>query len=199
MGQYYKPVSIEKKEHVESWTYKNGAKLMEHSWLTNKFVRVVEGLIAKGGAWFGNRIVWAGDYADPEPGMLDAEFREENLYNICNTEIKPNPSKKKFRYVIDNDTKQYVDTTKVPISDVYTDENGKDWPYVIHPLPLLTCDGNGRGGGDFHKESPLVGKWARHHVTVDSKIPKGYTELKFNLYEGKKPFKVTPKKETVKV
>ena len=66
MGQYWKPVSVEKREHVYSHRYGNGLKLMEHSYINNGFVKAVESLIAKGGAWYGDRIVWAGDYAEPE-------------------------------------------------------------------------------------------------------------------------------------
>jgi len=50
MGQYYKPISIEKKQYVCSHAYGNGLKLMEHSWIGNDFVGVVEDLIAEGGA-----------------------------------------------------------------------------------------------------------------------------------------------------
>jgi hypothetical protein len=76
------------------------------------------------------------------------------------------------------------------------EENGTEWPFIINPLPLLTCEGNGRGGGDFHKEDPLVGKWARHRVVTTNTKPEGYKEIKFNLYEGKKPAKF---KKTAKV
>lgn len=185
MGQYYKPVSIEKKEHVLSHDYNNGLKLMEHSWIGNDFVGVVENLIAEGGAWHGDRIVWAGDYADPEEGT------EDNIYDIVGeNKIRPEITDKKYRYVVNMDKKEFVDTEKIPLSDVYEDENGKEWPYTIHPLPLLTCEGNGRGGGDFHKGSPLVGKWARNRVTVSNVKPEGYKEIKFNLYEGKSPAKL---------
>jgi len=195
MGQYYKPVSIEKKEHVLSHSYDSGLKLMEHSWLNNSFVKAVCTLIAIGGAWYGDRIVWAGDYADPEPNTEndENEGRGDNLYHICNTEVKPDVPKKEFRYVINMDTKEFVDTKKIPISDIWTDDKGKEWPFIIHPLPILTCEGNGRGGGDLHKESDLVGKWARARVSVTDEVPTDYKELKFNLYEGKKPMKLTPK------
>jgi hypothetical protein len=163
---------------------------MEHSWLRNHFVLAVCTLIAEGGAWFGDRIVWAGDYADPESGKPN---ENDNLYHICDTEIRPEVPKKGFKYVINMDTKEFVDTTKVPISDIWKDDKGKEWPYIIHPLPILTCEGNGRGGGDLHKESKLVGKWARARVSVTNKVPADYKELKFNLYEGKKPMKLTPK------
>jgi hypothetical protein len=201
MGQYYKPVSIEKKEHVYSHSYDNGLKLMEHSYIGNQFMRAVEALLVVGGAWYGDHIVWAGDYADPEPGITDPEDpnRELNLYHICETEIKPTPLKESHRYVINMDTKEFVDTKKVPISDIWRDEDGKEYPFIIHPLSILTCEGNGRGGGDLHKESDLVGKWARQRVAVTSRKPKDYKEIRFNIYEGKKPMKLTPKPKAVKV
>jgi len=191
MGQYYKPVSVEKREHVYSHSYGSGLKLMEHSWLTNGFVGIVEDLIAEGGAWHGDKIVWAGDYADEEKN------RKSNLYTLCKTQIRPRETKNKYRYVINMDTKEFVDTKKVPLSDVYTDEKGKQWPFTIHPLPLLTCEGNGRGGGDFRKEDDLVGKWARNRVTVSTRKPKGYTEIEFNLFEGDEPAEFKKKSQTV--
>jgi hypothetical protein len=190
MGQYYKPVSVEKRQYVYSHDYNNGLKLMEHSWIGNDFVGVVEDLIAEGGAWHGDRIVWAGDYADEEKN------RKSNLFSLTEPDkckITPEPTKTKYRYVVNMDTKEYVDTKKVPLSDVWEDENGKEWPFTIHPLPLLTCEGNGRGGGDFHKEDPLVGAWARNRVTVSNTKPKGYAELEFNLFEGQAPAKMKEK------
>lgn len=186
MGQYYKPISIEKMQYVYSHDYGNGLKLMEHSWIGNDFVGVVEDLIAEGGAWHGDRIVWAGDYADEEKGS------KNNLFGMVERDkckIKPVGTGAKYRYVLNIDTKEYVDTNKVPLSDVYVDETGKEWPYTMHPLPILTCEGNGRGGGDFHKSDPLVGKWARNRVSVSNTEPKGYTEIEFNVYEGEVPAK----------
>jgi len=192
MGQYYKPISIEKKQYVYSHDYDNGLKLMEHSWIGNNFVGVVEDLIAEGGAWHGDRIVWAGDYADNEKN------RKNNLFSMTDTKkglrINPTPTKNKYRFVLNLDTKEFVDTKKIPLSDVYVDENGKEWPFQVHPLPILTCEGNGRGGGDFHKEDPLVGKWARNRVSVSNTKPTGFTEIEFNIFEGKEPY-VSKKKE----
>jgi len=57
--------------------------------------------------------------------------------------------------------------------------------YKIHPLPLLTCEGNGQGGGDFYGEDnkKLIGKWARNRISIESTKPKGYAELIFDLKE----------------
>ena len=178
MGQYYKPINVDKKEHVYSHDYDSGLKLMEHSWKDNKFVAVVANLIAHGGAWCGNRIVWAGDYARPEQGT------DENLF--CLIEDKPEKihaigEPDPLRYLINLDTKEYVDIDKVPPTEGY---GGEEW--FIHPLPLLTAEGNGAGGGDFRGNDPngLVGRWARAHLTIQADKPKkDYTELVFDLVE----------------
>ena len=197
MGQYYAPVSIEKKQSVYSHDYGNGLKLMEHSWITNAFVAVVEGLISKGGAWYGTRIVWAGDYADPEPNTETVENPDGyNLWDLFTDEpnrIKPEAPKrkglKKLRYLKNLDTNEFVDLNKVPITNVYKwkDKQGKTHEsiYRIHPLPLMTCDGNGRGGGDYRDDpdNPLVGMWARNRVVMQSHKPQNAKEIVFDLIE----------------
>jgi hypothetical protein len=213
MGQYYKPINIDKKQYVYSHDFGNGLKLMEHSYVGNHFVNAVESLLCEGGAWHGDRIVWAGDYADPEKGARAKRYKDSsgqmksfkpNLFDLIDDgvkkemRIKPDMTEKNHRFVINLDTKQFVDTEKVPLTDVYTDEHGKEWPFTIHPLPILTCEGNGRGGGDLHKEDPLVGTWARQRVVVSDTKPEGFKELKFNIYEGSKPAKLSkPKKAKV--
>jgi len=176
MGQYYKPVNIDKKEFVYSHDYENGLKLMEHSWIENDFVAIVENLIKKGGAWYKNRIVWAGDYAENEPNT------NENLYDLVGEEpIKPKSKRdKKLRYLKNLDTKEFVNLSKVPVSEVYN-----DFKFRIHPLPLLTCEGNGQGGGDYfgQDKNNLIGKWARNRVTIQSHKPKDGIELVFDLIE----------------
>jgi hypothetical protein len=191
MGQYYKPVAIEQNEFNEikvigwvySHDYKNGLKLMEHSWIGNNFMNVVEGLLSPGGAWYKKGIVWAGDYADKEPGT------EENLYFLCEDGNKLNPEGLTFtreipadkRYILNHTKKMYVDKTKVPVDSTYEGLN-----YIIHPLSLLTSEGNGQGGGDYFGKDPknLVGSWARHIISIEGEVPAEYTELTFDLTEG---------------
>ena len=67
----------------------------------------------------------------------------------------------------------------------------KDWEGAkIHPLPLLTCEGNGRGGGDFRgDEKGIVGSWARDVISVEKTNPlvttdtMDYKEIIFDLDE----------------
>lgn len=198
MGQYFFPISIDQKECVYSHDFGNGLKLMEHSYIGNNFVNVVEKLLAKGGKWFGNRIVWSGDYADPEldengkplTNVVNGETYEQNLYSLYSENtIKPDVTKLKyFRFLVNRTKKEYVDLSKVPVMDTYKwkDDNGKvrTTIYKIHPLPLLTCEGNGRGGGDYRGESELVGTWARDVIQPQTKRPKGgFTEIVFDLKE----------------
>jgi hypothetical protein len=197
MGQYYKPLILKNKENVTdseqvlafmySHDYDNGLKLMEHSWIGNHFVETFENLLSPRGRFTKMRVVWAGDYADGEPELTftNEEGREVevNLFTLCNKEtnkIKPKTVKKsKYRFIFNHDTKEFVDKDKCPVTTTWTDpKTGEEHPYTIHPLPLLTCEGCFRGGGDFHDESnTFVGKWSRNRISVGDKILKGFTEI----------------------
>jgi hypothetical protein len=211
MGQYYKPILLKEDKKTPigfaySHDFGSGLKLMEHSWMKNDFVGFIESLLTKNAPFHKTPIVWAGDYADQEPfesipqTVIDAlvedgykleeiQLHGVDLYSIAShsaPKLIPNTHKiedfkllpiAKAKYLVNHDKKQFVDKTKVP-----SDSDG----WRIHPLPLLTCEGNGRGGGDFRGESELVGSWARDIISVESKkadIPKGYTELIFDLVE----------------
>jgi hypothetical protein len=202
MGQYFKPLILKNKENVTdseqvlafmySHDYDNGLKLMEHSWIGNHFVETFEKLLSPRGKFTKMRVVWAGDYADGEPELTvkDETGRDvdTNLYDLCDKETnKINPKtvkKSEYRFIFNHDTKEFVDKSKCTVSEVYTDPKGNEYPYTIHPLPLLTCEGNGRGGGDFRDESnTFVGKWSRNRISVGNKILKGFSEIIPNFVE----------------
>jgi hypothetical protein len=219
MGQYYKAVFLAENQKpiasVSSYDFGSGAKLMEHSWEKNPMVRFVERQLMVAP----QKLVWAGDYADEEdPTTLsNAEIKlladEEseywnskvlkekgvNLYSLSDTigklihdERVENKYEHDYKgvapltakYLVNHDKKQFINKTKTP-----KDSDG----WKIHPLPLLTCEGNGRGGGDFFVSTEkkqgnveLIGVWARDKISVVSKkaeIPKGFTELVFDLTE----------------
>lgn len=219
MGQYYKAVFLAENKKpiasVSSYDFGSGAKLMEHSWAKNPFVRFVERQLMVAP----QKVVWAGDYADHEDPttitereiklLADEEseywnaekLRKDgvNLYSLADTigklihdERVENKYEHDYKgvapltakYLVNHDKKQFVNKTKVP-------KDGDGWK--IHPLPLLTCEGNGRGGGDFYINTEkkqgnvkLIGIWARDRISVVStkaEIPKGFTELVFDLIE----------------
>ena len=174
MGQYYYPIILNSDGKIVVWmcahNYNNGLKLMEHSYLGNNFVSTFEFGLSPEGPHYKSRVVWAGDYADKE---LD---QEKNLYQMCDeyTMISPQVKETKmYRYIINHSKKQFVDKTKA----------AKQENFALHPLPLLTCEGNGRGGGDYRGESPLIGSWARDVISVEEVAPEGFEELVFDLVE----------------
>jgi hypothetical protein len=173
MGQYYYPILLTEDGRIMVWmcahNYGNGAKLTEHSFLGNNFVSTFEWSLSPEGPYHKTRLVWAGDYADPEPGQ------ENNLYRMCDEYNMIRPKEKDtgaFPFVVNHTKRQFVDKEKVPI-----DNGGMRY----HPLPLLTAEGNGRGGGDYHGDSPLVGSWARDVISVEESAPEGFEEILFTL------------------
>lgn len=264
MGQYYTPIILDEDGKIEyylsSHDFNNGLKLMEHSWLGNEFVAAVESLLAQEAP---RRVVWAGDYADPE---VDAEGNplmgsyirddgtvqtyEANLYNLTDDvpdtlyrpdlpglgvrynyqwyktneygfrvqrdkpritrtkdpEVVPNVERAvrvtqtSHPFILNWDKREFVNKRRVPRAHY-----GSERPLAIHPLPLLTVEGNGRGGGDFHLPEKgrfedltpargnfaLIGSWARDHISVSPTRPDKWphdtrgewTEIYFDLVE----------------
>ena len=84
MGQYYNPCVLKKNwktaknpvcVSLKCYDYGNGAKLMEHSYIGNSFVRSMEFLLAT--VYNGLPFVWCGDYADP----VQTRTGEHNIYS----------------------------------------------------------------------------------------------------------------------
>jgi hypothetical protein len=193
MGQYFKPAILDENNKVQSWSYSHdydsGLKLMEHSWMKNPFVQAFEKQLSRGGDFYKSRVVWAGDYADEEPGVKVIDEGKEydaNIYALCNDENKINPkvtSTEDYPYIVNHTKKVFVDKNKVPDSDGWR----------IHPLPLLTAEGNSRGGGDYHTQNEdevaLVGSWARDVISIEKETPilttgtMDYKEIEFLLKE----------------
>jgi len=175
MGQYYYPIILSADGKIVVWmcahNYRNGLKLTEHSYLGNNFVSTFEYGLSPDGPHHKSRVVWAGDYADADPNQ------ENNLYRMCDEYNMINPQEKDttiYRYIINHSKKQFVDKMASK-----AEEEGMKY----HPLPLLTCEGNGRGGGDYRGDSPLIGSWARDVISVEVEAPADYKELVFDLLE----------------
>jgi hypothetical protein len=178
MGQYYHAVVLPPKQSKKTEIIAaynplrygmSGSKLMGHSWADDNFVLTVESFFLPGEKFHKHRLVWAGDYADPEKGT------DENLYQMAKEKFDPSrfysvPTI--FRYLVNHTKGVYLDNTK-------QEANSED--ERIHPLPLLTCEGNGRGGGDYFTEDghllKHIGSWARDIISAEMEIPVGYSEI----------------------
>jgi hypothetical protein len=101
--------------------------------------------------FYKSRIVWAGDYADAEPNS------DKNLHSMCE-------GKDPFVYRAPLVSYTYlVNHTK----KVYVKKNAG-----LHPLSLLTAEGNGRGGGDYDGPNmEMVGTWARDVISMENEAP----------------------------
>lgn len=177
MGQYYlaiilgnQPDTDEQEQEVIRYVlspFGCGSKLMEHSYVDNRFVARLEQLIGKHGMFYKSRIVWAGDYADKEKND------DRNLYHRAETTqpISIPQLQMYCRYIVNHTKKQYIDKERLSNE--------------IHPLPLLVCEGNKRGAGDYWgKNSDLCGTWAREIISMETDKPSDkYTELVCNFSE----------------
>jgi hypothetical protein len=176
MGQYYYPIILDAEGKIVIWmcanAYSNGAKLTEHSFIGNEFVSTFEFGLSPEGIYHKSRVVWAGDYAKPDTD------ESENLYHKCNEYSEVRPRKKettKYRFVVNHSKRLFVDKTKVP-----KDRGG----FALHPLPLLTAEGNVCGGGDYRGLSEhLVGTWARDVISVEEAAPADFEELIVDFVE----------------
>jgi hypothetical protein len=122
--------------------------------------------------FYKSRLVWAGDYAYSEPdcGQNLYHIAENNEYLVFNNPSSFNP--KSYQFIVNHTKREYVD--KQNLNTNSEDNDG----YIIHPLPLLVSEGNGRGGGDYRgNNETLCGSWARDVISVECDIPHGYTEL----------------------
>jgi hypothetical protein len=177
MGQYYHavvlpPTQSKKAEIIAAFNPLKcviSSKLMGHSYIGDPFTETVESHFLPGEKFHKHCLVWAGDYADPEKGC------KQNLYDLARKkfiDMRHSTVPALFRYLVNHSKQLYLDKTK-QAKDEYGDQ--------IHPLPLLTCEGNGQGGGDYFTEDEHllqhIGSWARDIISVEAEIPAGYNEI----------------------
>ena len=198
MGQYYIPVILHKDRSIKtsfySHAYGNGLKLMEHSYVDNLFMRAVEAELFE----CPQPIIWAGDYADLDEDGTNHYHRASEAENKITDMLKElsffvregiktlvaplTPLEKSAKYIVNEDTHEFVEVGKSPP----VRWSGDDSPLHIHPLSLMTCNSNGRGGGDFMDKDPngLVGRWAGATIRTTNDHPGDrYAEIIFDLTE----------------
>lgn len=170
MPQDYHPVLLDSDGAIRAWVcpdkYGCDRKLMNHA-RSATFVSAIEMLLTPEGGFNKSRIVWAGDYADEEPGT------GLNLHKMCTdkTELFPEESDTSYYGFIVNHTKaQFISKERC---EKYT---------KLHPLPLLTASAwRGWAEGDYPRAHGLIGYWARDELSVVKQRPEGLVEIVFDL------------------
>ena len=170
MGQYYTAFTKIDGEY-NSYGFWGHLKLMEHSWWKNDWVNLISESI------YHNRgnVAWIGDYAEEEeiapfdiPDGLNRTVLNDST--VCDFTLNG-------KFLVNHTKGVYLDCTKY-----YNANEKNDW--CIHPLPLLTAVGNGRGGGDYWGFKPgQVGVWAWNELEVTDAPPSGYKEVMFFFSE----------------
>lgn len=187
MGQYYKFLNLDKKQKCE----RNSGfiKLMEHSYVGNKYCNDILSLLAN--EWKGDRVIHVGDYAEGDDGTTTSKFianieKENNLeknysvYEFGNSfeEVCPKKVNENIRYVYNLDKKEYVDLFEQPIRDFNYYEN-KIYFSKINSFALLVGCGNGQGGGDYRGiNNQYVGLWAGDKLVSSDTFLKEYSKFK---------------------
>ncbi len=149
--------------------------MMEHAYVDENYVLATEFYLYKNPT----KLVWTGDYANSDDkyrGNLNCEEKyEKNLYKMCDEypelkmkmAVSPELTSTTFKYLINHTKKEYIDKEKM-----IEFEKSRGTNYIIHPLPLLTCETDGGGGGDYSGDcEEWVGAWARHFISVDNAAP----------------------------
>ena len=205
MGQYYKTLTIDRfnVSHVNSpWKYDNGAKLMEHSYIGNKYVNDVLDRIYLNPC----QVAWVGDYSDNGSCVYnDKAYGFNKYYEMCwgenaTTEEEVQAETIKFdmencNYFLINHTKHiYLDIEQYVSEGKWHEEydyGEKHYSYdmCINPLPILTACGNGQGGGDYRgsdwspTDESAVGSWALDLIELNDNKPYGYTKVDYFFKE----------------
>lgn len=189
MGQYYRPVIGDAEGKViDVYTtavilYKDGmpyienegAKLMEHAYWDVVLPNGISKLIYNNPL----RVAWVGDYAEGSD-FLQSECKQAlsllktdvwESVNCPNLVVAETDFRLDLKFLVNHDLNQYVNLREYA-------KLSRDGGYTIHPLPLLTAIGNGKGGGDYRGvNSKLVGKYAWHLLSIVDEKPQGMTKF----------------------
>ena len=207
MGQYYSPTLVNASGKMVGWLNSHdyedeGLKLMEHSCMGKLLVNAVCSQIADNPM----RIAWIGDYSEEpwdgtEPYQKKISQEEfDSFYKKAwgesqkKYQIHPEPLEgldrpEDFtgRYLVNHTRKSFVDLGEFQQENGWQEErNGEKYWCSIHPLPLLTACGNGRGSGDYHEGYPdwdKCGLWAFDLIEFSTSVPDGYEKETYHFKE----------------
>lgn len=183
MGQYYRIFMCEENggnpRVYIAGDYDNCSKLTDHSYYKNEFVEVaLSQLAATETNDNATRVWWVGDYADDHDIPMDKKkykpteraWHSDNLIKIHNGTFDFEAK----LYLVNLEKKEYVDLLMA--KKINTIENRRR--LCVHPLPMLTAVGNGRGGGDYRGNNcEMVGEWAGDLLMVTDTVPLNYTDI----------------------
>lgn len=172
--KYNEKRKFQKKQFIIKPTY---SKLLAHSGVNDFEPRLVASLMHQLyiEGW-STQLVWLGDYHQENFGCkkLYEKFRNnitpfEMRYVNDETFIKFEGVKefsitKDYRYLINCEKCEYIDFKKYLIDD--------NLDSLLHPIAMLTADGNGKGNGDYFNQENWrdVGRWKYDTIIVSDEL-----------------------------
>ena len=193
MGQYYKVFTKEgngkivvynRKVIVDGKEEYTPAKLTEHSWFLNDFVNAICEKIYLSDRPF--KLIWMGDYAKDITDFNKASRKtflryHDKCWKHDEKGVAINASGFTLYnlFIVNHTKKEYFDCTQYFNRSVMKSKYG-DW--CLHPIPLLTCVGNGLGCGDYTHPTEdstfdLVGTWALDEISITDNPIAEYEEI----------------------
>lgn len=182
MGQYYVIACIpEGNKRVNVYEPDSGNKLMEFSYLNNFTLDGICFELYKKPHYVG----FVGDYTEDtddfygegssyqyKDKLTGKKVWSKHAYSIDSTDMFDYTGK----YLVNLDTKEYISFDEYRKTVAYI-QNEDD--YITHPLAILTCSTNGKGGGDYSGiNMDNVGIWSMCLLTITDKEPEGFTNRK---------------------
>lgn len=197
MGQYYRVITKKDNKHYKIYNRNiivNGkeeymmAKLTEHSWWYNPFVNAIAEKIYKNP----HNVVWLGDYSNDFMVEYPSGFNNLSVKKIKyfdkiawgdkDKSIAINSSDFLLdeKYLVNHTKQEFVNCSEY--FDKCVMGKGDNFGWCLHPLSLLTCIGNGCGGGDYRSPTEdstfeLVGTWAFDNISVEDNVPENFIKI----------------------
>ena len=180
MGQYYRPVINDSGYILSFYNYIDGeyvaAKLTEHSWWNNPWVCTITKQILNHPA----KVAWVGDYSDDEEFAIENRLHEYAWRKNASL-LRPtwDPILLDGKFLVNHDKKIYIDC------DQYKEDSTDDDGCILHPIPLLTAIGNGKGGGDYRGiNQDSVGSWCYDTISIEDLPPEGYSLVEYKFLDS---------------
>ncbi len=164
MGQYFR-ACIKQNGNLKIYSFLGHAKLTEHSWCSNGSINVLCQQIYNSSA----AIAWVGDYADDFPLYREVWPVSDYLdvsEDAADALLGNKQANLNGKYLVNLTKAEYVDF------DEYFEKSSMSYG-CLHPLPILTCVGNGEGGGDYYgkRGKKFVGTWCFDEIMLSDKKP----------------------------
>lgn len=176
MGQYYLAYIYDPRSKQEvvydnktggEW---NGLKLIEHSYWENPMMQTITSTLYRAP----KNVAWVGDYSEDfitasnkelAQGLFQKVWGKEDV-SIIRTIVEARPFNMAHQFLVNWAKKEFIDC------DEYYSKNVVDL-WALHPLSLLTCIGNGLGGGDYYHDlgKEYVGSWFLDEISVEDQKP----------------------------